>query len=473
MSRFHNVRAVPVLMALALAFLGSGLMGAAAAPKDKPNPPPIVVPSSAQVISGNPMKITVLDNTQMAIEFTNAIVGQNQTQQFYGSYADGIFLWAAHDSQSSDKVFGPDTIQGGHSANAYTAVSNTLTGVGTPADPWIVTTVNDVPGTKLRLTQQTSYVNGAEYVKMTYKLEQMGGTEVADVYLFHAADVRAGEDEMATGYYDTETGAVGDSFASSNHTMYQQFIPLVPVDKYQEGAYSLIWDKIGDASGCGPGFDNSIVGSEPHDAGMGLQWELNVPTQGAVTVGDTVLLGPHQKLAGSFSDVPSGSYYYDTVYYVGTHGIATGYSDGTFRPLKNATRAQLAKMIVQAEGWPIEIPPAFPHFVDVPETNDFFPYVETAYAHGIINGFSDLTFRPNANVTRGQAMKMVVLAKQWTIDTTGGPHFADVPVGSPYYDYIETAYQEGIIAGYSDGKFRVNNNAIRAQISKILALAQH
>jgi hypothetical protein len=141
--------------------------------------------------------------------------------------------------------------------------------------------------------------------------------------------------------------------------------------------------------------------------------------------------------------------------------------------MKNTTRAQYAKMIVLAQGWPLIAPPAFPHFVDVPENNPFFLYVETAYAHNVVNGYPDNTFRPNGNVTRGQAMKVLVLAKGWPLNTVGGPHFTDVPEGSTYYDYIETAYQEGVISGYSDGTFRVNNSSLRAQISKIIALSAH
>jgi hypothetical protein len=51
--------------------------------------------------------------------------------------------------------------------------------------------------------------------------------------------------------------------------------------------------------------------------------------------------------------------------------------------------------------------PTYPTFTDVPTTNPFYPYIETAYLHAIISGYSDRTFRPQNNATRGQIAKIV------------------------------------------------------------------
>jgi hypothetical protein len=59
----------------------------------------------------------------------------------------------------------------------------------------------------------------------------------------------------------------------------------------------------------------------------------------------------------------------------------------------------------------------------------------------------------------------------WQINTAGGPHFLDVPVGHTFYDYIETAYNRGIINGYADGNFYPGNNTTRGQFAKMLAQA--
>ena len=71
-------------------------------------------------------------------------------------------------------------------------------------------------------------------------------------------------------------------------------------------------------------------------------------------------------------------------------------------------------------------------------------------------------------MTRGQLSKIVVLAEGWAIDVIGGPHFSDVPESQTFYPFVETAYNRGIISGYADGTFRPGNNATRGQISKIV-----
>jgi hypothetical protein len=168
----------------------------------------------------------------------------------------------------------------------------------------------------------------------------------------------------------------------------------------------------------------------------------------------------------NFSDVNPPDYFYEAVRYLFCDGVISGYSDGTFRPYNNATRGQLCKIIVLARHWPIDTTGG-PHFSDVPTTHAFYQYVETAFNHGVISGYEDGTFRPQNNVTRGQITKIVVLAMGWALDCPT-QHFSDVPPSHAFYCYVETAYSHGIISGYDDGTFRPQNNATRGQISKIV-----
>ena len=120
-------------------------------------------------------------------------------------------------------------------------------------------------------------------------------------------------------------------------------------------------------------------------------------------------------------------------------------------------------------------------FTDTPANNTFFDYITWMVCHGYVTGYPDGTFRPNNNVTRGQLMKMVVNAAGWAINTTGGPHFVDVPTTNTFYPYVETGYNHGVIGGYPCGGpgepcpgtyFRPNNNITRSQLSKVIALAK-
>jgi hypothetical protein len=169
----------------------------------------------------------------------------------------------------------------------------------------------------------------------------------------------------------------------------------------------------------------------------------------------------------TFTDVYPSDYYYEAVRYLYCAGIISGYADNTFRPGNPTTRGQLCKIIVLAEAWPIDTTGG-PHFSDVPADHFFYPWIETAYNRNVISGYADGTFRWGNNVTRGQLSKIIVLSEGWPIDTGGGPHFSDVPPTDGFYPYVETAFHRGIISGYADGTFRPGNLATRGQISKIV-----
>jgi hypothetical protein len=169
-----------------------------------------------------------------------------------------------------------------------------------------------------------------------------------------------------------------------------------------------------------------------------------------------------------FTDVPVDDWAYGYIQWAYCHGIISGYSDGTFRPSAPTTRGQVAKMLVGAAGWPLTLPAGAPHFGDVPPGSTFYPYIEVAWAHGVIGGYNDGTFHPATPVTRAQLTKMAVLARGLAQVPPATPTFGDVPPGDWAYAYIETAAAHGIVGGYSDGTFRPTNAATRAQFTKIL-----
>jgi hypothetical protein len=153
---------------------------------------------------------------------------------------------------------------------------------------------------------------------------------------------------------------------------------------------------------------------------------------------------------GRFSDVPAGSPYYAQITDLVQRGAISGYSDCSFRPGANITRGQVAKVLVLGLGLRL-VNPAQGHFTDVPPGSPFYTYIETAYARGIISGYADHTFRPGNPVTRGQLAKMSVTGRGWTISTPRTPTFSDVGRADPFYTYIETASRHGVISGYTCG----------------------
>lgn len=171
-----------------------------------------------------------------------------------------------------------------------------------------------------------------------------------------------------------------------------------------------------------------------------------------------------------FIDLPDTNWAYVYVNYLYCHGAITGYSDGTFRPNNSSSRGQFTKILVLSFGW-TPYAPALPTFSDVPPPSTFYAYVESAVQHGVISGYPDGTFRPGNDVSRAQAAKILVLGKAWPLVSPPSPTFTDVPPGDWAYSYVETAVQHAIVSGYSDGTFRPAVSVSRAQLSKMTALS--
>jgi diphthamide synthase subunit DPH2 len=80
--------------------------------------------------------------------------------------------------------------------------------------------------------------------------------------------------------------------------------------------------------------------------------------------------------------------------------ITLGFPDGTYQPLGNVTREQMAAFIIRAlEGDPAGVC-SEPPFTDVPVTNQFCKHIERMKARNITLGFPDGTYQPLGNVTR-------------------------------------------------------------------------
>lgn len=179
----------------------------------------------------------------------------------------------------------------------------------------------------------------------------------------------------------------------------------------------------------------------------------------------------------AYGDVPSGYWASAAILYLSCNGIVSGTQPYTFSPNASASRIQFAKMITLAQGWPI-ISPTTQSFTDVPPSNPLYPFVETAHAHGAINGVDAAgcqaagatypCFLPNAPISRAQVAIITMQAFGWTVDTSGGPHFSDVPTNNYAYAAVETCYHHGVVSGIGGGLFAPNANVTRAQIAAIL-----
>jgi len=120
--------------------------------------------------------------------------------------------------------------------------------------------------------------------------------------------------------------------------------------------------------------------------------------------------------APHFNDVSASNWFYTFVETLYNNGVVGGVNGGaldsnglaTYNPGGTLNRAEGAKILVDA----FELETAYagtpPNFPDAASSAWFYDYVETAYAHGIINGYSNGNFGPSNPITREQ---IAVIAK--------------------------------------------------------------
>ena len=139
-----------------------------------------------------------------------------------------------------------------------------------------------------------------------------------------------------------------------------------------------------------------------------------------------------------------------------------GYADGTVHPDNNITRAQVATIFFRLldEDVRDDSLTTYNTFTDVSADYWANTAISTMSELGVIQGYSDGTFRPNAFITRAQFA--AICARFDDTVKRGSSDFTDID-GHWAEAEIERAATLGWIQGYSDGTFRPNNNITRAQ----------
>ena len=105
----------------------------------------------------------------------------------------------------------------------------------------------------------------------------------------------------------------------------------------------------------------------------------------------------------NFEDVKPVDWFAHAVSTMANGGYISGYSDGTFGGNRRITRAEFVTMLVRFIG----LEKAECSFIDVPKNHWAYEFIATATAADWIAGYSDGTFGPDRNITRAEAMTII------------------------------------------------------------------
>jgi hypothetical protein len=172
----------------------------------------------------------------------------------------------------------------------------------------------------------------------------------------------------------------------------------------------------------------------------------------------------------TFTDVDPREVHGGSILRLARRGVISGHPDGTYRPARPVTRAQLASLLVR--GLQI-VPPARPvqRFADVPPDSPHAATIDAAVSAGLVHGFPDGSFRPDQPVRRDQTAAIITRAMDLPPDATD--LFADLR-GNVHQDAVTMLAKTFVLVGYPDATFRPSTSLTRAQVASVLdrALAQ-
>ncbi|MFC5401666.1 S-layer homology domain-containing protein [Cohnella soli] len=180
--------------------------------------------------------------------------------------------------------------------------------------------------------------------------------------------------------------------------------------------------------------------------------------------------GPGEQPVVSFADI-SSHWAIEAIKKAAEQQITSGYPDGTFRPDQPITRAEFIVMLAKALGLEGE-----DDELTFSDRERIGPWASRAVAQavrqGVIQGYTDGSFRPSAVVTRAEMAMMIAKALGLSLAENTSTGFADDGlIPSWAKSSVEALRREGIATGRSGERFAPQASASRAEAIVMLLRA--
>ena len=180
------------------------------------------------------------------------------------------------------------------------------------------------------------------------------------------------------------------------------------------------------------------------------------------------LLYSSSTYASSFKDVNTQTESGAAIKQLAQRNIIQGYADNTFRPNGELTRQQAAKMVAKMLGIKSNNYMEI-EFKDVPSSLANYDAIIAVAELGIMTGYEDETFRPEQKLTRAQATKIISEAFRLTSKKVSLP-YKDVKNAETKF-YVSNLYNNGV-TNIPGSKFQPNKRITRAQFALFLTRAE-
>lgn len=171
-----------------------------------------------------------------------------------------------------------------------------------------------------------------------------------------------------------------------------------------------------------------------------------------------------------FNDVSENYWGKNSIIKLADKGIVKGYSDGTFKPYKDITRGEFISLVNKSFGFSKK---SSVKFKDVLSDSWCYDAISVAVGEGYTNGYPDGTFRPNAEMSRAEAATFLtrIFMKTNSEKVESRVDFKDnLPAWAK--DSINYVVEKGYMKGYPDGTFQANKSITRAEVCSLIDNAE-
>ncbi|MCZ1265709.1 S-layer homology domain-containing protein [Paenibacillus tundrae] len=149
--------------------------------------------------------------------------------------------------------------------------------------------------------------------------------------------------------------------------------------------------------------------------------------------------------------------------------MVDGYENGSFRPNASVTRAEFTAMIARAFG--LGKNSASASFKDT-KSSWAAGYISALADKGVITGYSDGSFKPNATISRAEMVTIIARVLNLNALATSAPtSFSDVDSSNWAAAAIAQASSANLVQGLSSSVFSPSVKATRAEAVTIIIRA--
>ena len=266
---------------------------------------PAVSSAAQQIIQspGSPLSSIFIDDdlgcqVQAAGDFSPTFFGGTEPG------ACGTFLSVTDDEELEvgeppsplNHLFGPSPPAGVSPDADFKPVSQTLTGNGTSAQPFVLTTrvlmmeeIEEVPLEGAELTETDSYVAGQDFYTTTIAITNLRSPQLTGT-LYHAGDCLLSTLDFGFGAANVPAAGSAACTITANDSppgRLMAFTPTAtsgPASHFIEGNFSTVWSNVNKEA---TPFPDTVEGTTEQDNGMGLSWPISLKGPGRIEPGET------------------------------------------------------------------------------------------------------------------------------------------------------------------------------------------